>query len=227
MTITAHLNPSRALLLALQLASPALPVGGFAYSQGLERAIEDGAVVDEASAQRWIKDALTLVLARYEAPMWLKVHRAGTEGDRDRMVALDEALRAQRETAEMRAESLQMGASLLRVLPALGGADDAWTGPIGYPAAFALACARLGLDATMGLTAYLWSWCENQVLVAVKTVPLGQMAGQRMLWGLHGAVERAVEIALEIPDDAIGSAGVALAITSARHEFQYSRLFRS
>lgn len=214
------------LLLALQLASPALPVGGFAYSQGLETAAEQGIVVDAASAQRWIGDLLRLVVARFEAPLWLRAFDAAAAGDIARLRAINAELLAARETAELRAESLQMGASLFRVLPALGAEPPALDAPV-YPAAFAAACWRLGVAREAGLTAYLWAWAENQVLAAVKIVPLGQQAGQSMLFALHADLLDAVRVAASLTDDELGTAAVGFALASARHESQYSRLFRS
>jgi urease accessory protein len=218
--------PPATLLALLQLASPALPVGGFAYSQGLESAIDEGQVHDAATAQGWIDDLLSLVIARLEAPLWLRVHDAALADDEDAVTRWNRELLATRETAELRAESLQMGASLLRVFPALQLAAPALDAPT-YTAAFAIACARLGIARSEGLTAYLWAWTENQVLVAVKTVPLGQQAGQAMLFGLHAAVQRAVAVADGLADDELGTAAVGFALLSARHETQYSRLFRS
>lgn len=216
----------RPLLALLQLASPALPVGGFAYSQGLESAISEGLVHDAASAQRWIHDALLLVLARFEAPAWLRIHDAALARDESAMRHWNEELLATRETAELRAESLQMGASMLRVYAPLNltvpPLPDAT-----YTAGFATACAQLGIARLDGLAAYLWAWTENQVLVAVKTVPLGQQAGQAMLLALHSAVQQAVEQAAALTDDELGTAAIGFALQSARHETQYSRLFRS
>lgn len=216
----------RPLLALLQLASPALPVGGFAYSQGLESAISEGLVHDAASAQRWIHDALLLVLARFEAPAWLRIHDAALARDESAMRHWNEELLATRETAELRAESLQMGASMLRVYAPLNltvpPLPDAT-----YTAGFATACAQLGIARLDGLAAYLWAWTENQVLVAVKTVPLGQQAGQAMLLSLHSAVQQAVEQAAALTDDELGTAAIGFALQSARHETQYSRLFRS
>jgi urease accessory protein len=232
----------RPLLALLQLASPALPVGGFAYSQGLEKAIEDGLVHDAAGARRWIGDLLTLSMARWEAPLWLRAFDAAAAGDAARLAHWNAELLAARETAELRAETQQMGASLLRVLPALGvdaapraasGRPDADAAtvpadaPIAFPAAFAFACAHLGVDREAGLLAYLWSWAENQALVAVKSVPLGQQAGQALLAALHGAIAAAVQTAAALGDDQLGSAALGLALASARHETQYSRLYRS
>ena len=218
------------LLGALHLASPALPVGGFAYSQGLESAIALGLVADEAGAARWIGDLLEHVLARTDAPVWLRAYDAARESDLGALERLDRELFAIRETAELRAETSQMASSLLRVLPALG------CPPLPalqtYPAAFAAACAALGLAREAGLAAYFWSWLENQVLVVLKCAPLGQLAGQRLLHGAKPALERALAIAAalaaEDPDAWPPAAcAVAFARACAAHEVQYSRLFRS
>jgi urease accessory protein len=218
-------SPLGTTLALLQLASPALPIGGFAYSQGLESAINDGTVHDAATAQRWAGDLLTLVLARLEAPIWLRIRDAVCEGDEARVAHWNEELLATRETAELRAETLQMGASLLRVFPALKLTPPRLEAT--YPAAFAIACAQLGIAREDGLAAYLWAWTENQVLVAVKTIPLGQQAGQIMLTALQPAIRQAVEIAGALADDELGTAAIGFALHSARHETQYSRLFRS
>lgn len=220
---TARLRP---LLALLQLASPGLPVGGFAYSQGLERAIEDGLVYDAASSERWIGDLLTLSLARMEAPLWLRAFDAAAQRDPAAFATWNAELLAVRETAELRAESQQMGASLARVMPALGLTPPALD-PLSFPAAFAAACAGLGIDREAGLAAFLWAFIENQVLVAVKHVPIGQQAGQTLLYALHGRLSQAVDTACALRDDELGSAPLGYALASARHELQYSRLFRS
>lgn len=216
----------RPLLALLQLASPALPVGGFAYSQGLERAIEDGLVHDAASSERWIADLLTLSLARLEAPLWLRAFDAAARGDEADFARWNDELLAARETAELRAETQQMGASLARVFSALG-LKPPTVEPLAYPAAFAAACAQLGIDREAGLAAFLWAFVENQVLVAVKHVPIGQQAGQALLFALHARLAEAVEHAARLQDDELGSAALGYALASARHETQYSRLFRS
>ncbi len=216
----------RPLLALLQLASPALPVGGFAYSQGLEKAIEEGLVRHAADAERWIRDLLLLSLARFEAPVWLRAFDAQARGDQATLRRWNDEALAARETAELRAESIQMGTSMLRVMPALNLAPPA-IDPIAYPIAFACACAQLCIDREAGLTAYLWAWVENQVLVAVKSVPLGQQAGQTLLFALHPALAQAVQTAATLDDDALGSASTQFALVCARHELQYSRLYRS
>jgi urease accessory protein len=222
----------RPLIAALHLASPALPVGGFAYSQGLEQAIAAGRVSDATTAQRWIEDLLQLVLARFEAPLWLRAYDACAARDAERLHAVNAELYAARETAELRAETQQMGASLLRLfsaldVPAWPALHERRSAPITFAVAYAAACVGLQVDREAGLTAYLWAWIENQLLVAVKTVPLGQQAGQAILLALHAALLRAVETASGLCDDELGSAAVGYALACARHETMYTRIYRS
>jgi urease accessory protein len=194
----------------LQLASPALPVGAYSYSQGLEAAVEAGIVKDAASAERWIADALEFSVARSDAPLlWQMLHGA----DRN------EVFIASRETAELRAETLQMGHSLCRLLADLE--IEVLGDEIAFPTAYALAARRWGLEPRAALVAYLWSWLENQVMAAVKAVPLGQTAGQKILLSLGARLEN-MDCEIEFSNFAPG-----LAILSSRHETQYSRLFRS
>ncbi|MCS6944145.1 MAG: urease accessory UreF family protein [Sutterellaceae bacterium] len=215
----------RGLLIALHLGSPALPVGGYAYSQGLEKAIDDGLVHDADSAHRWIEDLLLLVLARWEAPLWLRAYDATARADDAAFAAINATLLASRETAELRLESQQMGASLAQIFPAFGLTPP--PAPLAYPAAFAALCAGLQIERELGLATFLWSWAENQVLAAVKTIPLGQAAGQRLLAALHSPLTRAVTQAAGLDDEELGSAPLGFAIESARHETQYARLYRS
>lgn len=202
----------------LQLASPALPVGGYSYSGGLEAAIEAGAVTDAATAQRWIEEVLAQSVARLDAPMLLRMMRE-PEPWNARFLA-------SRETAELRAETVQMGYSLNRLLPDLGLPALALEEP-SFPAAYAHAAKAWGIDPREALVAYLWSWAENQVMAALKAVPLGQTDGQRILLALGARLESVAEEAEAMADEDIGSFAPALAILSSQHETQYSRLFRS
>jgi urease accessory protein len=223
----AHSNP---LLAALHLASPALPVGGFAYSQGLEQAVEDRWVTSMEQAYVWIRDVMVLSLARQELPLWLASHHAALMQDWQALRAANDALHALRETAEFRLESIQMGHSMAKLFTQWpGGAallaltDLGWV----YPSAHAALSAVSGIDEQMALTAYLWSWVENQTIAAVKIIPLGQIEGQILLHRLKSDIEQAIQTAMSISPENVGSAAVGLAIASARHESQYSRLFRS
>jgi urease accessory protein len=202
----------------LQLASPTLPVGAYSYSGGLEAACEDGVVTDAASAERWIGGVLEFSMARMEAPMVFRMMSEQKEWN--------EMFLASRESAELRAETVQMGYSLNRLFKDLGLGEVPVEEP-SFPAAFAYAAAQWKIEPEAALQAYLWAWLENQVMAAVKAVPLGQTDGQRMLLSLGNRIEELVKKAMQMKDDEIGNFAPGLALLSARHETQYSRLFRS
>ena len=200
----------------LQLASPTLPVGAYSYSQGLEAAIEAGIVKDAESAKVWIADVLDLSVARMEAQV-LRAQIAAPSQERN------DFFLATRETAELRAETLQMGQALARLLKDLG--IEVPIEEPAYPTAYAIAVRHWKIAPREALVAYLWSWLENQVMAAVKAVPLGQTAGQKILLELGGRLE---EIASqEVPEEAWSNLAPGLAHLSSQHETKYSRLFRS
>jgi urease accessory protein len=203
----------------LQLASPALPVGAYSYSGGLEAAIDAGLVQDAASAQRWIGDVLEHSLARMEAPLMLRMIERPDP-------AWNELFLASRETAELRAETVQMGYSLAKLLDSLG-LEPIEEQEITFPLAYAHAVRGWRLDAREALLAYLWAWLENQVMAALKAVPLGQTDGQKILLALGARLEPLAARAAALGDDELGNFAPRLAILSSRHETQYSRLFRS
>jgi urease accessory protein len=202
----------------LQLASPALPVGAYSYSGGLEAAVEAGVVHDAASAEQWIGDVLEFSVARMEAPMLLRMMKNQEHWN--------ETFLASRETAELRAETVQMGYSLNRLLKDLGLGEVPVADP-SFPAAFAYAAAQWQIEPDAALQAYLWAWLENQVMAAVKAIPLGQTDGQRILLLLGNRIEGLVKETHKIQDEDICNFAPALALLSAKHETQYSRLFRS
>jgi urease accessory protein len=222
-----------ALVRLLQLASPTLPVGAFAYSQGLEWVVAAGSVHDAATAQAWIGDLLELVVAPGEAAVAWRLLRAAAVGDDDAFVHWNAWFRASRETAELRAETEQMGGSLARLAADLGVLDAggercvAAARPITLPAAYAVAARGFDLAPETALVAYVWAWLENQTMAALKAVPLGQVAGQRLLLALGARVPAAVAVACAITDDEITTFAPGFALASAHHETQYTRLFRS
>ncbi len=202
----------------LQLASPTLPVGAYSYSGGLEAAIEDGVVHNAASAERWIGDVLEFSVARMEAPLFLRMMKDPK--------SWNETFLASREAAELRAETVQMGYSMNRLLKDLGVGEVPVEEP-SFPAAFAHAAAHWKIEPETALQAYLWAWLENQVMAAVKAVPLGQTDGQRILLSLGNGLQEFSRKAFSIKDEDMGNFAPGLALLSARHETQYSRLFRS
>ncbi len=246
-----------ALLKLIWLASPVLPVGGFSYSEGLEAAVDAGLVRDEAAARRWLVDQLKLGLARADLPVVAEAIRAWRGGVDDlespqdrsadlvRIEALNTWVRTTRETQELRQQTEQMGRSLhewLRIQQAgapgkadeHGLPDDPRIAQLGalrpaptWPVAHALALARSGAPLQQALLAHGFGWAENMVQAALKAVPLGQSAGQRILAALVDALPAAIDHAMTLDDQTRQAHTPMLAILSARHEAQYSRLFRS
>ena len=194
------------LLHLLQFASPALPIGGYSYSQGLEAALEGGLVSDAASARAWMVRYLHEVMAQWDGPLLWRLLKAFETRDAAAVALWSECFLASRDTAELRAETVQMGYSLTRLIAELGVADVAVLGDeVSLPAAFACAVDALDIPHEDALLAMLFSWLENQVLVCVKSVPLGQVAGQRLLLSLRPELERAAVTARTLPDDALSN----------------------
>lgn len=227
--------PAPALLQLMWLASPALPVGGFSYSEGLEAAIDTGHVIDEATTRRWLLDQLHLVLARGDLAVVARAVTAWQRHDVRRLAELNTWVLATRETAESRLQTEQMGRSLVDWLRPRAGLDAAWLATLAsfepqpaYPVAWSAAAATVASitprDATL---AYAFGWAENMVQAALKAVPLGQAAGQRVLSALVAELPHAADLAAHLPDSQRLAHAPGLAILGARHETQYSRLFRS
>ncbi len=226
-----------ALLHLLQLASPSLPVGAYSYSQGLESAIEQGLVKNSATARLWISQQLVEVLACFEAPILWRLLHAFEKRDQATISLWTEHFLAARDTAEFRAETVQMGYSLGKLLVDLK-LDDNQVDPallaclqslseVPFPTALACSAVALKVPAEAALLGMLFSWAENQVLVCVKSVPLGQVAGQALLLSLTEALEAAAKTAQTLNDDELSSWAPGLSLLSMQHEVQYSRLYRS
>ena len=231
-------NPIAAagLLRLLMLSSTALPIGAYCYSQGVETAIERGIIRHEASALAYFEDVLELVLARYELPMLAKMIAAAlsAKNDQTTFLALAERYRASRESRELLAETQQLGFSLNAWIRDVLKQPVTVDAKLGFLPVYAQLAARLQLPVADCLTAYAFALLENQVLAVVKTVPLGQMSGQRVLWALHAQIPAAVQSALQISQDSASPTArqpsnslPSLAMLSMQHESQYSRLFRS
>jgi urease accessory protein len=224
--------PAASLLQLIWLASPALPVGGFSYSEGLESAVETAQVTDESLAATWLGDQLQLSLARGDLAVMAKAIPAWRGNDLPRLQQLNNWVLQTRETSELRAQTEQMGRSLLDWLRNHDGANAEHIAACTvmqptYPVAFALAASQTTAGVRDCLLAYAFGWAENMVQAGLKSVPLGQSAGQRILARLAHAIPEAVEIAIDMPDDERQAFSPMLAILSSQHETQYSRLFRS
>lgn len=221
----------------LRLGSAALPIGGYSYSQGLEAAIERGWVRDEAGMRDWLEDLLAAGAGRFDAPLVHALARAVAGEDAAEADRLHQRFLASRESAELRAETLQMGRSLLVLLAGLDGLDASACGtararlaadaPCALPLAWAWAARAFGIGADEALAAWLWAWLENQVAAAMKAIPLGQQAGQRLVCALAPTLAATAARAARLAEEDWSGFAPGLALASGWHETQYSRLFRS
>ena len=224
--------PAASFLQLVWLASPALPVGGFSYSEVLESAVERAGVTTESTASDWLADQFHLTLARSDLPVIAQAIPAWREANLMRIAQLNGWVLQSRETSELRLQAEQMGRSLLDWLRNHDGANaahiDACAGmqPT-YPVAFALAASPLEAGVQDCLLAYAFGWAENMVQAALKSVPLGQSAGQRILARLGRAIPAAAASAITLPEGERQAFSPMLSILSSQHETQYSRLFRS
>lgn len=213
-----------------QLISPALPIGAYAYSQALEYAVEARWVRGEDEVQQWLEGQMGSVLASLDIPVFARLYRAWRQSDRGAARYWSRLLLAGRESSELLAEERDLGYALARLLAELGvpGAR-AWCeeGDASYAAMFALGAAHWDVSMQEAAEAYVWAWCERQITAAVKLIPLGQTAGQRLLLRLSQSIPQAADVGLSLKDEQIGALAPGLAIASALHEMQYTRLFRS
>ena len=217
-------NPSQ-LLSLLTLSSTALPIGAYCYSQGVESAIDRGLIHDEASSIAYFEEVLEMLLVRFELPVLKRLMQYSD--DEVNFTYWANFYRASRESKELLAESKQLAFSLNAWIRDVLKQPVKVKKQLGFVPVYGSLCSTLGLNQTEVLTAYTFTVLENQVLAAVKTVPLGQMSGQRILWHLHALIPEAIARALELQDTEISSALPQYAMLSMHHETQYSRLFRS
>jgi urease accessory protein len=214
----------------LQLVSPGLPVGAYAYSQGLEWAVEARWVHDEASLGHWLRSLLHCSVKRVDVPLLQRLYLAWFNHDEAGVRKWSTALLAQRETSELRADERDRGQALARLLRDLGiPAAAPWTlsPAASFATLFALAAVEWRIGKHECLSAYVWAWLEGQVTAGVKLVPLGQVSGQRLLLSLADEIAAVVNVGLKMSDADIGASAPAHAIASSLHETQYTRLFRS
>ncbi len=220
-----------ALLWLLQLASPALPVGAYSYSEGLETLIDTGTIENEQSLQHWLEQELRYGAIRLEAAVMIRAYNAAKLGDTEALSYWNNWLTAARETEELRFSSWQMGRSLIRLLlelqPQLTFMANAVGLPCNYAIAFGIAAAHWQIDLSSAIIGYLHSWTTNLITAGIKLIPLGQTAGQQLLLKLHANLSSATQDILSLNDDDLNSCGWGLSLASMAHETQYTRLFRS
>ena len=220
------------LLQLMWLASPALPIGGFSYSECLEAAVDTGLVSTQEQASHWLLDQLHVSLARSDLAVLAQAIPAWRAEDFARIATLNAWVLQTRESSELRAQTEQMGRSLIEWLRNHTTASATQIAILAqmqptYPLAFALAASATQATLRECLLAYAFGWAENMVQAAIKSVPLGQSAGQRILSALAAEIPAAIDHALAQSDSTRQAFAPMLAILSAQHEVQYSRLFRS
>lgn len=214
------------LLALLHLSSPALPIGGFAYSSGLESAIELGWVTNEAELESWL-DGMLQAMAHLDIPVLLRLCAARINNDAQQIVYWNDFLRANRETYELLFEDEQQALALVRLLQGQQLEVDSLPEEPAFMSVYSLAAQHFGLSADWAAVGYLWSWLENQLTVASKTIPLGQTAAQRLLVLLKPILLAHFAVATTLTDEQLGWSLPGQVHASCLHESQYSRLFRS
>lgn len=221
---------SIANLRLLQLTSPTLPIGAYSYSQGLEYAVDVEWVNDESSTQHWISGLLQNNIGCLDLPCLLRLYQAWNNKDENAVKQWNQFVLASRESFELKKEDKDLGEHLQTLLVELHIPESQnWAPPtaVSYLTMFSLAASHWGISAADTLSGFTWSWCENQVAAAIKSIPLGQTAGQRILSAAITIIPDVVDKAMQLQDHDIGAVAPAFAIGSALHETQYSRLFRS
>ncbi|MCS5586131.1 MAG: urease accessory protein UreF [Gammaproteobacteria bacterium] len=218
------------LLRLMSLMSPTLPIGGFTYSQGIERAVEDQWIVDVDSAYEWLSKQLHYGLTYTDLPIMLRLYNAFKGNNKAEVIRWGQVLLACRETRELRQEEVNRGRALIKVLEALDSSvTTGWEDTIStnHLSGFALISTHWQIPVVDLLLGYSWSWLENQVSAVVKIIPLGQTQGQQLLHKLMQLIPDIVDQSMTLTEENIGMSQPALAIASSLHETQYTRIFRS
>ena len=227
--ISMSIESSSALTRLLQLVSPSLPIGAYTYSQGIEWAVEQGWIKTQHDLKDWLQGLMETNVQYLELPVLLRMLQAWRQGDEVSIQKWNRFLTASRETLELRQEESNRARALTQVLLTLEPAADA-VKPLlmqTQNAGFSYACHAWNISDQDAATGLLWGWLENLVLSAVKIIPLGQNAGQQVIFELSAMVPNIIQKSAKLKDEDIGSSSMALSIASSRHETLYSRLFRS
>jgi len=225
MNSTKHFSESSIRL--WQLISPTLPIGAYAYSQGLEYAVDCEWIKDEETASQWILGQVLNNLSQLDVPVFFRLYEAWQKKDFTKIQHWNAMVLALRESAELRQEDVNLGNALVKVLQGLSVDVSDNEDEQAFVTIFAFACVHWRIDVKEAAHGLLWSWCENQVASAIKVVPLGQTSGQKIMSQSIEIISKAINKAELVEDDEIGLLAPGLAIASALHETQYSRLFRS
>lgn len=217
----------------LQLCSANLPVGGFSFSQGLEYAVEKDWINNAQTAESWIELNLSVAIAQTDLAIINRLYAALIENDHQAFKHWNEYILASRESFELHMADVAMGKALVRLLKLLDNLELGESSALleikelSFVSVFAIAAFGFELDLISAQSGYCWTYIDNQVAAATKLVPLGQTQAQNLLFGLSEKVDTVVSKANQVSDDEIGASLPHLAMASAWHENQYTRLFRS
>ncbi|WP_088890042.1 urease accessory protein UreF [Leptolyngbya ohadii] len=224
-------NSTPSLLRLLQLVSPALPVGAFSYSEGLETLVQTERITNAATLQQWLAQELQYGAIRVETAVLSQMYEWVKQSDLQQINVWNQWLSAFRETEELREQSWQMGRSLIRLLadldPALQTVLSQIQEPCNFATAFAIAAAHWEIDRFSTVLGYLQSWAANLVNAGIRLIPLGQTQGQKLLLDLYPIIESSAKEAIDLPLDSLYCCSWGLTIASMNHETLYTRLFRS
>ncbi|MBW4664501.1 MAG: urease accessory protein UreF [Chroococcus sp. CMT-3BRIN-NPC107] len=218
------------VLSLLQLVSPALPVGAYSYSEGLETLVEWGTIRNRHTFKHWLEQELSYGAICLEAAVMLRTYEATVRSDRAALIYWNNWLSAARETSELRASSWQMGQSLMGLLLALKPIEAqniCLEGECNYAVSLGIFAALEQINPQSLILGYLHSWATNLITAGVKLIPLGQTAGQILLHELHASISDAATKIISLEDDDLSSCSWGLSLASMAHETQYTRLFRS
>lgn len=221
---------NHSLLALLHLSSPALPVGAFAYSQGLEYALDSGMCKNAQQVESWINDNLRFGFGQLDLPMYIRMYQAWEKKAFETLNELNASLLSFRESKELYLEDIQVGSAYVQWHLGQDESRESYLKAIIQPTVVAmnsLAAVLTNIDLDTALMGFAWSWCENQVTCASKALPLGQTQAQQVLQALIPDIAKVCEHAMTMKDDEIGTGLMGLAMASSLHEQQYSRLFRS
>ena len=214
----------------MQLCSPMLPVGAYAYSQGLEFAVSSGWIKDDDTTSFWIKGLLENSLTNLDVPLLYRLHKAWSVNDKKNVFYWNDYLYASRDSRELQAEEQQLAHALARLLGDLGISEAVeWReySRACFLSLFSLGAAHWKISINEASCGYLWMWAENQVLAAIKLVPVGQTSVQKILSSVIEIIPELVSAGLSLKDEEMGYTAPGQGIASALHETQYTRLFRS
>ncbi len=220
---------ARALGRILQLGNANLPVGAFAYSEGLETLVQQGVLANGKDLRQWIEEYLRFGPVRLEAVALWRMHGAATMRDLQVLEYWDAWLAASRESEELGLQNRQMARALWRLLQELAGPERAilHESPSQYVTAFAVISAHAGLSTEDSVFTYMHSWLSNLIVAGVRLVPLGQSEGQKILWEMQDALEGSINFAESATAEDLYSWNCGLALASMQHETLHSRLYRS